>query len=147
MGCWGVRPPIVKGAGHIGPFFLEFQGWPLWFMSFIALWGPHQLAPEVVPGASLHSEALSPECVWGGGMPGDWKLWTSSTCRSQAMGTIGADCSRVARELDLHLSRERSHWPPFPGILGLTTLVLGLHCTVGTSPTHTRGCFWCLIAL
>ena len=57
------RPPLVKGAGHIGPLFPEFRGWPLWFMASIALRGPHQLAPEVVPGASLHYEALSPECV------------------------------------------------------------------------------------
>ena len=56
------RPPLVKGAGHIGPLFPEFQGWPLWFMASIALQGPHQLAPEVVPGTSVHSEALSPEC-------------------------------------------------------------------------------------
>ena len=57
-----VRPPLVKGAGCIGPLFPEFQGWPLWFMASIALRGPQNLAPEVVPGASLHSEALSPEC-------------------------------------------------------------------------------------
>ena len=56
------RPPLVKGVGHIGPLFLEFWGWPLWFMASIALWGPHQLTPEVVPGTSLHSEALTPEC-------------------------------------------------------------------------------------
>ena len=56
------RPPLVKGAGHIGPLFPEFWGWPLWFMASIALRGPQHLAPEVVPGASLHSEALSPEC-------------------------------------------------------------------------------------
>ena len=31
-------------------------------MASIALQGPQHLAPEVVPGASLHSEALSPEC-------------------------------------------------------------------------------------
>ena len=31
-------------------------------MASIALRGPQNLAPEVVPGASLHSEALSPEC-------------------------------------------------------------------------------------
>ena len=31
-------------------------------MASIALWGPHQLALEVVVGASLHSEAPSPEC-------------------------------------------------------------------------------------
>ena len=57
-----VRPPLVKGVGHIGPLFLEFRGWPLWFMASIALWGPQHLAPEVVPVTSLHSEALSPEC-------------------------------------------------------------------------------------
>ena len=56
------RPPLVKGAGHIGPPFPEFRGWPLRFMASIALRVPLQLAPEVVPGASLHSEALSPEC-------------------------------------------------------------------------------------
>ena len=42
--------------------FPEFRGRPLWFMASIALRGPHQLAPEVAPGASLHSEALWPEC-------------------------------------------------------------------------------------
>ena len=31
-------------------------------MASIALRGPQHLAPEVVPGASLHSEALLPEC-------------------------------------------------------------------------------------
>ena len=56
------RPPLVKGVGHIGPLFPEFQGRPLWFKDSIALWGPHQLAPEIVPGASLHFEALTPEC-------------------------------------------------------------------------------------
>ena len=89
------RPPLVKEVGHIGLLFPEFWGWPLWFMASIALWGPHQLAPEVVPGASLHSEALSPEC--GREFHGDWRLWASSTRRSQVMGTIGADCSWVAR--------------------------------------------------
>ena len=56
------RPPLVKGAGHIGPLSPEFRGWPLWFMASIALWGPHQLALEVVPGTSLHFEALTSEC-------------------------------------------------------------------------------------
>ena len=65
------RPPLVKGAGHIGPLFPEFRGWPLWFMASIALWGPHYLSPEVVPGASLHSEALSPECGRGCQETGD----------------------------------------------------------------------------
>ena len=31
-------------------------------MASIALWGPQHVALEVVPGASLHSEPLSPEC-------------------------------------------------------------------------------------
>ena len=56
------RPPLVKGAGCIGPLFSEFRGWPLWLMASIALRGLSTPAPEVVPGASLHSEALSPEC-------------------------------------------------------------------------------------
>ena len=34
-------------------------------MASIALRGPHQLAFEVVPGASLHFEALTPECGRG----------------------------------------------------------------------------------
>ena len=33
------RPPLVKGAGHIGPLFPEFRGWPLRFMASIALRG------------------------------------------------------------------------------------------------------------
>ena len=57
-----VRPPLVKGAGHIDPLFPEFRDWPLWFMASIALQGPQHLAPEVVLGVSLHSEAVSPEC-------------------------------------------------------------------------------------
>ena len=56
------RPPLVKGAGCIGPLFPDFRGWPLWFMASIALRGLQTPAPEVVPGTSLHSEALSPEC-------------------------------------------------------------------------------------
>ena len=55
-------PPLVKGAGHIGRPLQDFRGWPLWFMTSIALQGLHKPAPEAVPGASLHSEALSPEC-------------------------------------------------------------------------------------
>ena len=56
------RPPLVKGVGHIGRPLPDFRGWPLWFMTSIALQGLHKPAPEAVPGASLHSEALSPEC-------------------------------------------------------------------------------------
>ena len=51
------------------------------------------LAPEVVPGASLRSGALSPEC---GGHRGAGDGWAGSTCGSRVWGTIGADCSRVA---------------------------------------------------
>ena len=46
---------------------------------------------------------LVPHTLWGPhiwvweGMPGDWRLWASSTCWSRAMGTTGADCSWVAR--------------------------------------------------
>ena len=36
------RPPLVKGAGHIGRLFPDFRGWPLWFMTSIALQGLHQ---------------------------------------------------------------------------------------------------------
>ena len=57
-----VRPPLVKGAGCIGPLFPDFRGWPLWFMASIALRGLQNLAQEVVPGTSLHSKALPPEC-------------------------------------------------------------------------------------
>ena len=89
------RPPLVKGAGHIGLLFPEFQGWPLWFMVSIALQRPHQLAPEVVPGASLHSEALTPECGRECLEIGD--CGPARHVRSRAMGTIGTDCSGVAR--------------------------------------------------
>ena len=88
-------PPLVKGAGNIGRLFPDFRGWSLWFMTSIALRGLHKPAPEVVPGASLHSEALSPEC--GREHQGTGVGLTNSTCRSRAWGTIGADCSRVAR--------------------------------------------------
>ena len=30
-------------------------------------------------------------------MSGDWRLWANLTCRTRLMGTIAADCSRVAR--------------------------------------------------
>ena len=58
---------------------------------------PQNLAPEVVPGASLHSEALSPECGREHQETGD--CWANSTCRSWALGTIGADCLQVARAM------------------------------------------------
>ena len=47
------RPPLVKGAGHIGPLFPEFRGWPLWFMASIALVGGTGILPKAalaVPG-------------------------------------------------------------------------------------------------
>ena len=76
-----VRPPLVKGADHIGRLFPDFRGWSLWFMTSIALRGLHKPAPEAVPGASLHSEALSPEC--GREHQGTGDGWTNSTCRSR----------------------------------------------------------------
>ena len=66
------RPPLVKGAGHIGPLFPEFRGWPLWFMASIALRGLSTPAPEVVPGPhctlrlshlSVGGNARGPEIV------------------------------------------------------------------------------------
>ena len=39
---WRVRPPLVKGAGCIGPLFPDFRGWQLWFMASIALRGLHK---------------------------------------------------------------------------------------------------------
>ena len=76
------RPPLVKGAGNIGRLFPDFRGWSLWFMTSIALRGLHKPAPEAVPGASLHSEALSPEC--GREHQGTGVGLTNSTCRSRA---------------------------------------------------------------
>ena len=73
-----VGPPLVKATDHTGPLFLEFRGWPLWFMASIALQGPQHLAPGVVPGASLHSGALSPDCggnVGGLGIVGRLGMW------------------------------------------------------------------------
>ena len=64
-------------------------------MASIALRGPQHLAPEVVPGASLLSEALSPECGRECQKTGD-----CGPARHVGAGrwrTIGADCSRVAR--------------------------------------------------
>ena len=49
------RPPLVKGVGCIGPLFSG--SWPP-----LHCGDTKHLAPEVVAGASLHSEALSPEC-------------------------------------------------------------------------------------
>ena len=77
-----VRPPLGKGASHIGCLFPDFRGWSLWFMTSIALRGLQKPAPEAVPGASLHSEALSPEC--GREHQGTGDGLTCSTCRSRA---------------------------------------------------------------
>ena len=50
-----VRPPLVKGAGRIGPLFPDFRGWPLWFMASIALQGLHK---------TLHRRLLlAPRCT------------------------------------------------------------------------------------
>ena len=76
------RRPLVKGAGNIGRLFPDFRGWSLWLMTPIALRGLHKPAPEAVPGASMHCEALSPEC--GREHQGTGDGLTNSTCRSRA---------------------------------------------------------------
>ena len=96
------RPPLVKGAAPIAPR------------------GPHQLAPEAAPGASLHSKALSPECGRECPETGD-----RGPCRSWAMGNIGADCSWAARTTTpgpppqphdrVRLGLEASRFPHFWG--------------------------------
>ena len=53
------------------------------------------LAPEVVPGASLHSEALSPEC--GRECPGTGDCGPTRYVGAGLWGLLLADCSRVAR--------------------------------------------------
>ena len=56
------RPPLVKGVAALAPFS-RISG-----VGHSGSWPPlhcgdsKNLAPEVVPGASLHSEAVSPEC-------------------------------------------------------------------------------------
>ena len=118
-----VRPPLVKGAGPIGHVFPDFRGWPLWFLASIAPltsgglaleeitcrgWGPHlqysffcgastNLAPEVFPGASLHSEALSPEC--GRECPETGDCGPTRNVGAGRWGLLLADCSRVARAM------------------------------------------------
>ena len=89
------RPPLVKGVGHIGPLFPEFRGWPLWLMASIALRGLYTPAPEVVPGTSLHSEALSPEC--GRECPGTGDREPTRHVGAGLRGLLLADCLRVAR--------------------------------------------------
>ena len=55
------------------------------------------LAPEVVPGASLHSEALSPEC--GRECPGTGDCGPTRHVGAGRWGLLLADCSRVARAM------------------------------------------------
>ena len=84
------RPPLVKGAGHIGPLFPESRGWPLWLMASIALRGPQTPAPEAAPGASLHSEAPSPEC--GRECPGTGDREPTRHVGAGLRGLLLADC-------------------------------------------------------
>ena len=56
---------------------------------------PQNLAPEVVPGASLHSEALSPECGRKHQETGD--CGSTRHVGAGLMGLTGAACSWVAR--------------------------------------------------
>ena len=64
-------------------------------MASIALRGLSPPAPEVVPGASLHSEALSPEC--GRECPGTGDCGPTRHVGAGLRGLLLADCSRVAR--------------------------------------------------
>ena len=50
--------------------------------------------PEVVPGASLHSEALSPECERE--CPGTGDCGPTRHVGARRWGLLLADCSRVA---------------------------------------------------
>ena len=61
------RPPLVKGAGHIGPLFPEFRGWLFWFMASIELQGPQNLHRRLflAPHCTLR---LSPLSVGGNAM-------------------------------------------------------------------------------
>ena len=62
------RPPLVKGAGCIGPLFPDFRGWPLWFMASIALRG---LQTPCTGGCSWRLIALWGSLTWvWEGMPG-----------------------------------------------------------------------------
>ena len=81
------RPPLVKGAGCIGP--------PPRFVASIAPRGPSTPAPEAAPGASLHSEALSPE-RWRE-CPGTGDCEPTRHVGAGLRGLLLADCLRVAR--------------------------------------------------
>ena len=83
-------------------------------MASIALQGPRQLAPEVVPGASFHFEALTPEC-------GRECMGTGDCGPARHVGA----CSRVARAITpgpppqphgwVRLGLEVSRFPHFWG--------------------------------
>ena len=77
----------ISGAGHSGP-------WPP-----LHCGDPTKPAPEAAPGTPLHSEALSPECGREHQETGDGQA--NPTCRSRALGTIGANCSWAARATTL----------------------------------------------
>ena len=77
--------PGISGVGHSG-------SWPP-----LHCRDSTNLAPEVVPGTSLRSGALSPEC---GGAPGDWRwlgrldMWEPGLgdyCGRLLMGCLGDD--------------------------------------------------------
>ena len=73
----------ISGVGHCGS------------------WPPLHCGDSTKPYTGGCSWCLIP--LWGSltwvweGTPGDWRLRANSTCRSRALGTTGADCSRVAR--------------------------------------------------
>ena len=93
-------------------------------MASIALRGPQHLAPKVVPGTSLHSEALSPKCGRECQETGD--CGPAQHVGVGRWGLIGADCSWVARATTpgpppqphgwVRLGLEVSRFPHFGGL-------------------------------
>ena len=137
----------VKGVGCIGPLS-QNSG-----VGHSGLWLPlhcrdsKHLALEVAPGASLHSEALSPEC--GRECPGTGDCGPTRHVGAGPWGLLLADCSRVARAMTpgplpqphgwVRLEFEVSRFPDFlrggwhvltsPGVwrLGLFSSIFFLH--------------------
>ena len=115
-------PPLVKGAGLIGPLFPDFRGWPLWFHCTAGT-----LNTCTVPGASLHSEALSPEC--GRECPGIGDCEPTRHVGAGLRGLLLVDCLQVARatttwahasaprwgETWVEVSRFPDFWPSWGG--------------------------------
>ena len=91
------RPYLLRERAALAPFS-QNSG-----VGHSGLWPPlhcgdsKHLAPEVVPGASLHSEALSPEC--GRECPGTGDCGPTRHVGAGLWGLLLADCSWVARAM------------------------------------------------